>query len=157
MPAGARYPVMSIRDMETVIFRPLPLPPTKNEKTTVGNFFNFCESVAYLLLHFIILRGQKPSFITITLPTSLELVVPNYSVFPFLDIRSRVQSRTVLSFDRVTSSDLVPSMTLIYLFLFIAPLAVAPTLISPLLFSLSPYLAPGRCFRTYVLITYQFY
>ena len=62
----------------------LPLPLTKNEKTTVDAFFNFCGSVACLLLHFIILRGQKPSFIAITLPTSLELIVPNYSVFLFL-------------------------------------------------------------------------
>ena len=47
------------RDVEAVIFRllpiplllpylslPLPLPPTKNEKTTVDNVFNFCGSVA---------------------------------------------------------------------------------------------------------------
>ena len=74
-----------------VIFQPLslPLPPLpllliKNEKTTVDNFFNFCGSVVCLLLHFIILRGQKPSFIAITLPTSLELIVPSYSVFLFL-------------------------------------------------------------------------
>ena len=76
--------------MEAVIFQPLPLPlphlslpllPTKNEKTTVDNFFNFGGSVACLLLHFIILRGQKPSFIAITSPTSLEFIVPNYSVF----------------------------------------------------------------------------
>ena len=78
--------------MEAVIFQtlplplphlslPLPLPPIKKKKTIVDNFFNFCGSVARLLLHFIILRGQKPSFIAITLPTSLELIVPNYSVF----------------------------------------------------------------------------
>ena len=87
-----------IRDVEAVIFQTLPLPlphlslplpplslpPTKNEKTTVGNFFNFCGSVACLLLHFIILRKQKTSFIAITLPTSLELIVSNYSVFVFL-------------------------------------------------------------------------
>ena len=78
------------RDVEAVIFRPLPLPhlslrlpltPTKNEKTTVDNFSNFCGSVACLLLHFITLRGQKLLFIAITLPTSFELIVPNYSVF----------------------------------------------------------------------------
>ena len=57
---------VSIRDVEAVIFQPLPLPLTKNEKTTVDIFFNFCGSVAYLLLHFIILRKQKPSFIAIT-------------------------------------------------------------------------------------------
>ena len=81
---------VTIRDVEAVIFRPhpiplphlsLPLPPTKNEKTTVDNFLNFCGSVACLLLHFIILRGQKSSFIAISSPTSLELIVQNYSVF----------------------------------------------------------------------------
>ena len=80
-----------IRNVEAVIFQtlplphlalPLPLPPTK--KTTVNNFFNFCGFVACLLLHFIILRKQKPSFIAITLPSSLELIVSNYSVFVFL-------------------------------------------------------------------------
>ena len=69
------------RDVEAVIFQQLPLPPTKNDKTTVDNFFNFCGSVACLLLHFIILKKQKPSFIAITLLTSLELIVLNYSVF----------------------------------------------------------------------------
>ena len=61
-----------------------PLPLTKNEKTIVDNFFSFCGSVACLLLYFIILRRQKPPYIAITLPTSLELIVPNYSVFFFL-------------------------------------------------------------------------
>ena len=72
------------RDVEALIFQPLPLPPTKNEKTTVDNFLNFCGSVVCLLLHFIILRRQKPSFIAITLPTSLKLIVANYSMFLFL-------------------------------------------------------------------------
>ena len=81
------------RDVEAVIFQTLPLPlphlslplpPTKNEKMTVDNFFNFYGSVACLLLHFIILRRQKPSFIVITLPTSLELIVSNYFVFFFI-------------------------------------------------------------------------
>ena len=83
--------------MEAVIFQqlplplpPLPLPLTKNKKTTVDNFLNFCGSVVCLLLHFIILRKQKPSFIAITLPTSLELIVLNYSVLFFIDIRTRV-------------------------------------------------------------------
>ena len=52
----------------------------KNEKTTLTIFLNFCRSVA-CLLHFIMLKGQKPSSIAITLPTSLEIIVPNYSVF----------------------------------------------------------------------------
>ena len=87
---------ITTRDVEAVIFQQLPLPLTKNEKTTFDNFFNFCGFVPCLLLHFIILRRQKPSFITITLPTSLELIVLNYSVFFFIDIRTRVECRTVL-------------------------------------------------------------
>ena len=79
-------PVPVFRDVEAVIFQtlPLPLPPTKNEKTTVDNFFYFGSFVACLLLHFIFLRKQKPSFTAITLPSSLELIVSNYSVFIFL-------------------------------------------------------------------------
>ena len=70
---------IAIRDVEAVIFQPLPhlllplphlslpLPQTKNEKTTVDNFFNFCGSVACLLLHFIVLRRQKPIHILLLL------------------------------------------------------------------------------------------
>ena len=39
----------------------------------------------------------------------------------------------------------------------IAPLAVAPLLTSPLLPPLLPFLAPGKCFKTWVLTTYQFF
>ena len=59
-------------------------------------------------------------------------------------------------FDWVISSDLLP-FNVTYPPFSIAPLAVAPPLTSTLLPPLSPYLAPGRCFRTWVLITYQFY
>ena len=45
-----------------------------------------------------------------------------------------------------------PPMTLTYLLLSIAPLAVAPLLTSPLLPLLLPLPAPGRCFRTWVLV-----
>ena len=52
--------------------QPLPhlsllLPLTKNEKTTVHNFLNFCGSVACLLLYSIILRRQKPIHILLLL------------------------------------------------------------------------------------------
>ena len=50
-----------------------------------------------------------------------------------------------------------PSMTLTHPPFYIAPLAVAPLLTSPLLPLLLPFLAPGRCFWTWVLITYQFF
>ena len=56
----------------------------KTKKRPLTIFFNFCGFVACLLLHFIILRKQKPSFTAITLPTSLELIVSNYCVFLFL-------------------------------------------------------------------------
>ena len=46
-----------------------------------------------------------------------------------------------------------PSTTLTYLPFYIAPLAVAPPLTFPLLPPLLLFLAPGRCFRTWVLIT----
>ena len=50
-----------------------------------------------------------------------------------------------------------PSMTLTHPPFSIAPLAVAPLLTSPLLLPLLLFLAPGRCFRTWVLTTYQFF
>ena len=90
--------------MEAVIFQSLsrqlphlalPLPQTNNEKTTVDNFFNFCGSVACFLLHFIILRGQKLSFIAINL-LRLSLLFRTTLCFFFVDIRTRVECRTVL-------------------------------------------------------------
>ena len=68
----------------------------KTKKRPLTILFNFCGSVPCLLLHFIILTRQKPSFIATTLPTSLELIVLNYSVFLFLDIRTRFECRIVL-------------------------------------------------------------
>ena len=47
------------------------------------------------------------------------------------------------------------SMIWTYLLLSIAPLSDAPPLTFPLLLPLLPFLTPGRCFRTWVLITYQ--
>ena len=45
-----------------------------------------------------------------------------------------------------------PSMTLTH-----PPFSIAPLLTSPLPPLLLPFLAPGRCFRTWVLTTYQFF
>ena len=50
-----------------------------------------------------------------------------------------------------------PSMTLAYLLFYIAPLAVAYPLTYLLLPPLSSFFAHGRCFRTWVLITYQLF
>ena len=66
---GIHLDVVLRRNVEAVIFQTLLLPPTKNEKTTVDNFFCFGNFVTCLLLHFIFLRKQKPSFTAITLPS----------------------------------------------------------------------------------------
>ena len=49
------------------------------------------------------------------------------------------------------------SMTLTHLLFSITSLAVTPLLTFPLLPPLSPFLAHGRCYRTWVLISYQFF
>ena len=49
------------------------------------------------------------------------------------------------------------SMTLTYLPFSIGPLAVAPPPTYPLIPPLMPFLANGRCFNTWILITYQFF
>ena len=50
-----------------------------------------------------------------------------------------------------------PSMTLTHPPFYIAPLVVAPLLTYPLLPLFLPLLASGRCFRTWVLTTYQLF
>ena len=65
-------------------------------------------------------------------------------VFPTL-----MGSKYSIGSSLLTSS---PSMTLTQVLFYITP-----ALTSPLLPPLSPYLAPGKCFRTWILITYQFY
>ena len=50
-----------------------------------------------------------------------------------------------------------PSMTLTHPTFSIAPLAVSPLLRSPLVILLLLFLAPGRCFRIWVLTIYQFF
>ena len=50
-----------------------------------------------------------------------------------------------------------PSMTLTHPPFSITPLAVAPLLTSPLPPLLLPFLAPGRCYRTWFLTIYQFF
>ena len=112
----------------------------KTRKRPLTIFLNFCGSVSCLLLHFIILRGQNLHLLQLLYLLCLSLLFRSTLCSFYLDIRSRVECRTVLSFDRVTSSDLFPLND----FDILTPLAVAPTLSFPLLFSLSPYFAPGR-------------
>ena len=69
-----------------------------------------------------------------------------------LGLKSYSDPRGKEVFDWVISSDLLLSMTLIYLLF-----SIAPPLTSPLLPPLSPCLAPRWYFRTWVLITFQFH
>ena len=67
---------------------------------------------------------------------------------------------TPMGMTYLTGSSLLtssPSMTLAHPPFSIAPLAVAPLLTSLLLPLLLPFLAPGRCFRTWVLTIYQLF
>ena len=77
---------------------PLSLLLTKNEKTNVDYFLNFCWSVACLLQNFIILRRQKSIhilllFYFLRLSLFFQTTRP---LFFFLDIRIRVECKTVL-------------------------------------------------------------
>ena len=52
----------------------------KTKKRPFTIFFNFCGPVACLLLHFIILRRQKPSFIAISFVAILYCYIYCYSL-----------------------------------------------------------------------------
>ena len=85
--------------------------------------------------------------------TSIAIILGDFNCHhPLWDSRGTPDPRTGSS--PLTS---FPSMTLTHPPFSIAPLAVAPLLASPLLPPLLPILAPGRCFRTWVLTTYQFF
>ena len=80
--------------------------------------------------------------------TSLKLPSPPMGLKSyFRPLRGKV-------FDWVISS---PSMTLTHPPFSIAPLAIALLLTSPFPPLLLPFLAPGRCYRTWVLTIYQFF
>ena len=67
---------------------------TRKQSLTI---FNFCESVACLLLHFIILRRQKPIHIMLLLYVlRSSLLLRTTLCFFFLDARTRVECITVL-------------------------------------------------------------
>ena len=85
------------------LFRqPLPFPLTKNEKTTVDNFFNFCGSVACLLLYFFILGNKNLCVLLLLYLLRLNLLFRTTLCFFFLDIRTRVECRTVFLSSRNT-------------------------------------------------------
>ena len=76
---------------------------------------------------------------------------------PLWDPRGTSEPRWEEVFDWMISSDLLPLITLTHLPFFIASLAVVSFLTSPLLPLLLPFLAYGRCYRTWVPTTYQFF
>ena len=96
--------------------------------------------------------GRTDSFSPSILSSSRKLF--NLADFnchhPPWDSRSTSDPNEEKVFDWFFSSDLLPSMTLTHPLFSIAP---PPTfsLLPPLL----PFLGPGRCFRTWVLTTYQ--
>ena len=103
--------------------------------------------------------GRTDSFSPSILPSSRNFfILGDFNCHhPLWDSRGTSDPRGEEVFDWVISSDLLPSMTLTHPLFSIAPLAVAPLLTSPLLLLLLLFLAPGRCYRTWVLTTYQFF
>ena len=103
--------------------------------------------------------GRTDSFSPSISPSSRNLfILGDFNCHhPFWDSRVTSDPRGEEVFDWVVSSDLLPLMTLTHPPFSIAPLAVASLLTSPLLLLLLSFLAPGRCYRTLVLTTYQFF
>ena len=62
----------------------LPLLLTKNEKTNVDNFFKLlwnCSLPSPTFYHFE--ETKTYPYVVLTLPASIKLIVPSYSVFVF--------------------------------------------------------------------------
>ena len=92
------------------------------------------------------------------LPSFPSFLLGNFNYHHTLwNSKGTFDSRGKEVFNWVISSTFSPSMTLAYQFFSIASLAVAPPLTSPSFPRLFSYLDPGGCFRTWVLITYEFY
>ena len=105
-------------------------------------------------------NGRTDSFSPSILPSSRNLfILGDFNCHhPFWGSRDTPDPRREEVFNWVISSDLLPlndpdTLNLLHR----SPLAVAPLLTSPLLPLLLIFLAPGRCFKTWVLITYQFF
>ena len=102
--------------------------------------------------------GRTDSFSSFILSSSTNLfILGDFNCHHlFWDSRGTSEPCGEEAFDWIIFSNLLPSMTLTYPPFFIALLAV----FLPVTFSLSPplllFLAPGSCFRTWVLTTYQF-
>ena len=103
--------------------------------------------------------SRTNSFSSSILPSSRNLFILgsfncHYPLWDSKILPTSVGRKYSIGSSLLTSS---PSMTLTHPLFYIAPLAVSLLLTSPLLSPLLPYFAPGRCFRTWVLIAYQFH
>ena len=121
---------------------------------------NNSSSVSFLNVHAPPIRssptdGRTDSFSPSILPSSKNLfILGDFNCHhPLWDSRVTF-ARHLPGSSPLTST---PSMTLTHPLFSIAHLAVAPLLTSPLLPLLLPFLAPGRCYRTLVMTTYQFF
>ena len=134
----------------------LHLTPTLINSSSLLSFLNvyarpICSSLT---------DGRTNSFSPSILPFSRNLFIlgDHNCHYLFWDSKSTFDPCEEEVFDWVISYDLLPPpMILTYLLFSIVLLAVSPLLISLLLLPLSPYLAPCRCFRTWVLIVHQLY
>ena len=99
---------------------------------------------------------RRMAELTPILPSSRNLVAEFNCHHPLWDSRGTSDPCGKYS-TRSSAQTSSPSKTLTHPPFYFAPLAVAPPLTSPLLPPLLLFLAPGRCFRTWVLTTYQFF
>ena len=120
---------------------------------------NNFSSLSFLNVYAPQLDGRTDSFSPSILPSSRNLfILGDFNCHHTL-WNSRVtddpvgRKYTTGSFLLTSSS----SMTLTCLPFYIAPLAVTPLLTFSLPPLLLPFLVPGRCYRTWVLITYHFF
>ena len=103
--------------------------------------------------------GRTNSFSPSILPSSRNLfILGDFNWHhPLWDLRVISDPRGEEVFDWASLLTSSTSMTLTHPPYSIAPLAIAPLLTSSLLPVFLPFLAPGRCFRTWVLTIYQFF
>ena len=97
--------------------------------------------------------SRTDSFSPSILSSSRNLFILDFFCHhPLWDSRGALDPHGEEVFNWVISSDLLPSMTLTH-----PPFSIASLLTSPLLPPLLLFLGPGRCFRTWILTTYQFF
>ena len=128
---------ISLSNSSSLLFLNVCAPPIRSSPS-VGRIDSFFPSIFLSFRNFFILGDFNRHH-----PFEVQEVLPT----PVGRKYSTGSSRLTFSF----------SMTLTYLLFYIAPLAVDSPLKFLLLPLLSPFFVPGRCFRTWVQITYQLF